>query len=96
MLWEWDPNKNRANLRDHGIELETAILAFSDPLAAAVPDPHPHEERRRTMGVVGAAVIMVVHTSPQLDPESGEEVGRIISARKLTLRERRLYEEGHV
>ena len=48
------------------------------------------------MGVVGAAVIMVVHTSPQLDPESGEEVGRIISARKLTLRERRLYEEGHV
>ena len=96
MRWEWDPNKNRANLQDHGIEFDTAILVFSDPLATTVQDPHTHEERWRTMGVVGAAVIMVVHTSPQLDPESGEEVGRIISARKLTLRERRLYEEGHV
>jgi len=96
LLWEWDPNKNRANLRDHGIEFETAILVFSDPLAATVPDPQPHEERWRTMGVVGAAAIVVVHTSPRLDPGSGEEVGRIISARKLTRRERQYYEERHV
>jgi len=96
LLWEWDSSKNRANLRDHGIEFETAILVFSDPLAATVPDPHPHEERWRTMGVVGTAAIMVVHTSPQPDPNSGEEIGRIISARKLTRRERRHYEEEHV
>ena len=96
MLWEWDARKNRANLRDHGIEFETAILVFSDPLAETVEDPYPNEQRWRTMGVVGTAAIMVVHTSPELDPESGSEVGRIISARKLTRRERRHYEEGHV
>ncbi|MXX34905.1 MAG: BrnT family toxin [Gemmatimonadetes bacterium] len=96
MLWEWDASKNRANLRDHGIEFETAILVFSDPLAETVEDPYPNEQRWRTMGVVGTAAIMVVHTSPELDPESGSEVGRIISARKLTRRERRHYEEGHV
>ena len=96
MIWEWDPSKNRANLRDHGIEFETAILVFSDPLAVTVLDPHPHEERWRTVGVVGTAAIMVVHPSSQVDRESGEEVGRIISARKLTRRERQHYEEGHV
>ena len=96
MIWEWDPDKNRANLRDHGIEFETAILIFDDPLAATLPDPHLDEERWQTMGVVGTVTITVVHTSPQFDPESGEEVGRIISARKLTRRERQRYEEGHV
>ena len=96
MIWEWDPNKDRANLQDHGIEFETAILVFGDPLAATVPDPHPDEERWRTMGVAGTTLIMVVHTSPEVDLETGEEVGRIISARKLTPRERRLYEEEHV
>lgn len=96
MRWERDPNKNRANLRDHGIEFETAILVFDDPLAATVPDSHPDEERWRTMGVAGTTLIMVVHTSPKTDLETGEDVGRIISARKLTPRERRLYEEEHV
>ena len=96
MIWEWDPNKNRANLRDHGIEFETAILVFDDPLAVTVPDPHPDEERWRTMGVAGTTPIVVVHTSPEVDPETGEEVGRIISARKLTRRERQSYEEEHV
>lgn len=96
MIWEWDPNKNRANLRDHGIEFDTAILVFDDPLAATVPDPHPDDERWRTMGVAGTTLIMVVHTSPEVDAETGEDVGRIISARKLTRRERQFYEEEHV
>ena len=38
-------------------------------------------------------VLLVVHTWPEED-ETGEEVGRIISARKATRRERRAYEEG--
>ena len=96
MHWEWDQAKNRANLRAHSIEFETAILVFSDPLQATVEDPYPYEQRLRTVGVVGTVAIIVVHTSPEFAPEIGEEVGRIISARKLTKRERRLYEEGHV
>ena len=38
--------------------------------------------------------VLVVHTWPQPDPDTGEEVGRIISARKATSHERRAYEEG--
>ena len=37
---------------------------------------------------------MVVHTWPELDTGSGEEIGRIISARKATRHERAAYEEG--
>ena len=38
---------------------------------------------------------MVVHTWPDIDAEGAEEVGRIISARKATRREREAYEEGY-
>ena len=96
MIWVWDQRKNRTNLQIHGIEFETAILVFDDPFAATIEDPYPYEQRWRTMGMVGTAVILVVHTSPRIDPETGEEVGRIITARKLSRQERRSYEEGHV
>ncbi len=44
--------------------------------------------------MVGTQAVMVVHTWPNLDSETGDEVGRIISARKATRREREAYEEG--
>lgn len=36
---------------------------------------------------------LVVHTWPEVDPDTNEEVGRIISARKATKRERKAYRE---
>ncbi len=48
------------------------------------------------MGIVGTQVVMVVHTWPEVDTATGELIGRIISARKATRREREAYEEGHV
>jgi len=46
------------------------------------------------IGVIGEVLVLVVHTWPEPDPATGEEVGRIIGARKATARERRAYEEG--
>ena len=94
LRWEWDPNKNQANRRSHGLSFETAMLVFDDPLAMTRDDPYPDEPRWRTMGMVGSVVLIVVHTWPGVDYESGEQVGRIISARKATRRERVAYEEG--
>ena len=97
MRWIWDEEKNRANRRDHKVSFEAAQLVFDDPLAITVPDPFPGEERWRTVGSPSPAagiVLFVVHTWPAAD-ESGEEVGRIISARKATRNERRAYEEGN-
>jgi len=94
LRWTWDEAKNRGNRRRHGLGFETAVLVFDDPLALSLEDPHPGEARWRTVGRVGPLMLFVVHSWPELDLETGEEVGRIISARKATRRERRAYEEG--
>lgn len=93
MRWIWAPNKNRGNKRDHGLSFETAELVFDDPLAASRLDQYPHEERWQTIGMIGGLVVLVVHKWPELDPSTGEETGRIISARKATAHERKAYEE---
>ncbi|HXW72217.1 MAG TPA: BrnT family toxin [Methylocella sp.] len=94
MRWVWTQEKDRINKRDHGLSFETAQLVFDDPLAMSRPDPHPDGDRWQTVGVVGTVALFVVHTSPEPDPKTDEETGRIISARKATAHERRTYEEG--
>ena len=74
---------------------ETASLVFDDPLAATQEDLYAPERRWRTMGMVDGTVIIVIHTWPAFDPESDDEVGRIVSARKATRQERTIYEEEH-
>jgi uncharacterized DUF497 family protein len=93
--WIWNEAKNKSNMLKHGLSFEIAQLIFDDPLAMSRRDPYPNEERWQTLGLVNYVIIFVVHTSPGYDPQSGEEVGRIISARKATKRERRTYEEGN-
>jgi uncharacterized protein len=91
--WTWDPQKDRSNRRTHGLSFETASRVFDDPLAMTRPDDTPDEERWQTVGEVGGVALFVVHTWPEPDG-SGEEIGRIISARKATSHERRAYEKG--
>jgi uncharacterized DUF497 family protein len=91
--WTWDRDKAVANRLKHGLSFETAVLVFDDPLHASRPDPHPDGDRWHTIGLVGPAMLLVVHTWPE--ESEGEQVGRIISARKATAHERRAYEEGN-
>ena len=63
-------------------------------MSVTLEDPYPREQRWRTIGMVGTQVVMVVHTWPDFDTETGDQIGRIISARKATRREREAYEEG--
>ncbi|HEY1961921.1 MAG TPA: BrnT family toxin [Rhizomicrobium sp.] len=93
MRWTWDPDKDRRNRRIHRLSFETAALVFDDPLAVSRLDMSEGEERWQTAGDIGGVVVLVVHTWPAAD-EDGNEVGRIISARKATAHERRAYEEG--
>ena len=94
MRWAWDDRKSLANRRKHGLGFETARLVFDDPLAASRQDLHGDKERWKTIGMIGSIVVIVAHTWPGADSETDEEIGQIISARKATARERRLYEEG--
>ena len=94
MEWHWDPVKSRTNRQKHGISFETAVLVFNDPLALTFADPYADEERWRTVGRIVSNIVIVVHTYPEFELTTGKEVGRIISARKATSRERRAYETG--
>lgn len=95
MLWTWDPDKDEVNQHKHRLSFETASSIFDDPLAISQPDPYPNEERWQTIGRIGQITILVVHTEPEMDHTINVEVGRIISARKATAHERKIYEEGN-
>jgi uncharacterized DUF497 family protein len=92
MRFEWNESKSRTNLRKHGISFELAAEVFSDPFCLTIPDPKIQEEQRFwTIGrIAKLAVVLLVYTICEKD---GEEIIRIISARKATPRERRFYEE---
>ena len=94
LRWTWDREKNRTNQQKHGLSFQTAARVFHDPMAMSHDDPYPGEQRSRTIGMVRTSIVFVVHTWPDDDWPAGDDVGRIISARKATARERMAYAEG--
>ncbi len=92
MRFEWNAEKSRQNHKKHGISFEIASEVFADPFCLTIPDRTiGREERFWTIGRLENLVVLVaVHTTRD---ERGEEIVRIISARKATPRERRFYEE---
>lgn len=89
MEFEWDPRKDTANQRKHGVGFREATTVFGDPLATTFPDSEHSmsEQRFLTIGVsLGDRLLVVVHTEFKYTI-------RIISARPATTRERRFYEE---
>ena len=90
MEFEWDEGKAVAHARKHGVTFQEAATVFGDPLAVTYPDPDhsKHERRFITFGLSRSNRLMVL-----LHADRGRRV-RIISARTMTRRERRIYEEG--
>ena len=94
VIWTWDPGKDEANRRRHGISLSTAGIIFDDPFLVSEEDPYPFESRWRTFGLIAGVLTVVVHTLPEREPETGLFIGRLISARRADAHERRIYEQG--
>jgi uncharacterized DUF497 family protein len=89
--FEWDPAKDAANRRKHGISFEEAASAFSDEHGRLIADPdHSEDEDRWVLLAMSARarMLVVVHCYREADA-----VIRIISARRATRRERRQYAE---
>lgn len=93
MRFVWDEAKDRRNRSKHKVSFETASVVFDDPFAMSVQDRMVRgEDRWQTLGLVGGSVVLLVaHTYVD---EGDEETIRIISARKATARERRIYAQG--
>jgi len=86
--FEWDPAKNDANQRKHGLRFEDAKPIFIweaqrlDDLDATYPGD---EARYISVGAIPEGLITVVWIAPS------DDVVRIISVRPANKKERRLY-----
>jgi uncharacterized DUF497 family protein len=88
MEFEWDPTKNRKNVLKHGISFEDAVVIFSDFNALELSDKTLFEERMVRIGLNPYIGILVV-----IYCERKGNTIRLISARKATTNERKMYEE---
>jgi|LauGreDrversion4_2_1035121.scaffolds.fasta_scaffold500392_2 uncharacterized DUF497 family protein len=87
MQFEWDNNKNQANISKHAISFDTAKLVFADNNKIISHNRTvDNEERLQVVGKIAEIlIVMVVFT-----PRNGAI--RIISARKASKKERAIYE----
>ena len=90
MEFEWAPEKATINLTKHEVSFPHASTIFGDPLSMTFHDPdHSDDEGRYiTIGSSADDVLLIVSHTDR------DERIRIISARKATRRERRIYENG--
>lgn len=88
LIFEWDLEKARENEQKHGITFPEASEAFDDDLSSSVQDPDhsADEDRYLIFGISKQGKYLVVSYT-----ERGDRI-RLISARRMTSRERRAYE----
>jgi uncharacterized protein len=88
--FEWDEDKAENNHRKHGVSFDEAATIFNDPNIATIPDPthSKNEERFVSIGIsIIARVLTVIHTFRKTRI-------RLISARKATKAEKKVYENN--
>ena len=86
-MFEWDNNKNQANIKKHGVSFELAVEVFKDEFAYELERIVNDEVRIKFVGTIDDVVLSVVYTKR-------ENKHRIISARCASKTERRIYHEN--
>ena len=88
--FEWNDKKAQNNFRKHGVSFQEAQTVFSDECARIIDDPD-HSEAEDRFILLGMSykmqLLVVCHCYRR------QSVIRIISARKATKREQKLYME---
>ena len=89
MKFEWDEEKNKENIRKHGLDFADAWQIFDAPMLTVVDTKEDYgEDRFIGLGFLKNFVVVMVYTEPQ------EETTRIISLRKALKHERARFEEA--
>ncbi|MFA6442562.1 MAG: BrnT family toxin [Sterolibacterium sp.] len=87
MDFEFDPAKNIANIKKHGVDLADVEGVFYDQSAVTVEDNDHDEQRFVTIGMDDFGRILVVCYTYR-----GKAAIRLISARKAKPHEHKVYE----
>lgn len=92
ITFEWDNNKNIINKKKHNISFEEAKTVFFDDRAILFDDPEHSigEERFLIIGTTELSKICIVSHCYR----GGDDIIRIISARKATATEQDIYYQG--
>ena len=86
MDFVWDPDKRAKNLRKHGIDFEDARVVFEGAILAFEDQRQSYGEQRLVgLGALRNLIVAIAFT------EATDDVIRILSIRKATRHERRLY-----
>jgi uncharacterized DUF497 family protein len=91
LRFEWNESKAASNVTKHGVTFDEASTVFSDPLAVIFDDEEHSGEKVREI-IIGHSVVERLLLVSFM--ERGDDIVRIISARRATRRERKDYEEG--
>ncbi len=88
MRFTWDPKKAGRNLKKHGVSFEEAATCFDDPAGCYLRNETPSYEDRLILIAFSAKRrrLFVVHA------EVGRDAIRIVSARKASPAQRRIYD----
>ena len=89
LIFEWDEDKARENLRKHKISFTEAKTVFLDPFTITIPDPDHSIDEERFVDIgtsVNGRVVVVVYTERDTNI-------RLMSCRRATPSERRKYEQ---
>jgi uncharacterized DUF497 family protein len=86
MIFEFDPDKRRANLEKHGIDFEQAQTLWRDRDGLDFPSKYPQEIRRLWIAARKGKLWTAIYTAR-------EGKARIISARRSRENERNAYYE---
>jgi len=90
MNFEWDSPKALANVKKHGITFDEAATVFLDAMALSGPDPDHSLDESRYISFGMSSLGHLLAVSHTYRPGGI----RLISARRVTREERKLYEEA--
>lgn len=88
MKFEWDRQKNEANIAKHKLDFADASRIFRLPLRVSLDERQDYGENRWIgIGMLDGRVVVIVFTEPD------EQTIRVISLRKALPYERKRYEQ---
>lgn len=85
MKFEWDEAKRLENIRKHGIDFVEVVSVFDSQTVIFEDNRSYQEERFMLLGILKIHVIAVIYVY------RGEQIIRLISARKATKYEQKIY-----
>ena len=88
MEFEWDEKKRKSNIKKHGFDFIDTIKVFKGATFTFEDDRFDYGEHRFiTLGMLEGIVVVIAHSEK-------DEIVRIISMRKATKNEQKIYYKG--